>query len=33
MTKEKVIEKIKEIIAKDTSIKDVKIKVKFNDKR
>lgn len=33
MTKEKVIEKVKEIIAKDTSIKDVKIKVTFNEKR
>ena len=33
MTKDEVIEKIKKIIAKDESLKNVKVKVKFTDKK
>lgn len=33
MTKEQVIQKIKEIISKDTHLKNVKIKVKLKDKK
>ena len=33
MTKEEVIQKIKEIIAKDTSLKNVKVKVNFKGKK
>ena len=33
MTKDEVIEKIKKIIAKDTSLKNVKVKVNFKGKK
>ena len=33
MTKEEVIQKIKEILAKDTRLKNVKVKVNFKGKK
>lgn len=33
MTKEEVIEKIKKILIKDTSLKNVKVKVNFKSKK
>ncbi len=33
MTKEQVMQKIKEIIAKDKNLKDAKVKVKFKGKK